>query len=83
MSGKVSKRDSDNLVDCQYLSQTRFCLFVFMLLNVPVNSYGHVGTVAFDFVGLLPDIEMNFTPSPAILPHPSKQLWLIRRDDPI
>ena len=40
--------------------------FVLMLLNIPVNSYGHVGMVASDFVGLLPDIEMNDTSSPAI-----------------
>ena len=41
------------------------CLFVvcllacLLLLNVPVKSYGHVGTVTSDFVGLLPNIEMN------------------------
>ena len=29
-----------------------FCLFVFLLLHVPVNSYGHVGAVASDFVRL-------------------------------
>ena len=39
--------------------------FVFLLLNIPVNIYGHVGTVSSDFVRLLPDIEMNETPSPA------------------
>ena len=25
----------------------------------PINSYGHVGTVASDFVGLQPNIEVN------------------------
>ena len=39
-------------------------LFVVLLLNVPVNIYGHVGTVISEFVGLLPDIEMNNSKSP-------------------
>ena len=54
--------------------------FVLILLNFPVNSYNHVGTVASDFVGLLPNIEMNDTTSPAIKHRSSKQLWLICRD---
>ena len=41
------------------------CLFVLLLLNVPVNSK-HVGTITSDFVGRLYDIEMNGTTSPAI-----------------
>ena len=42
--------------------------FILMLLNVQVNSYGHVGTctVASVFVELLLEIEMNDTSSPAI-----------------
>ena len=36
-------------------------LFVLLLLNMPVISYGHVRTVASDFVGLVPDIGMNDT----------------------
>ena len=43
----------------------KYCLFVLFLLNIPVNSYGHVGLVTSDFVGLLPDIGMNDTSSPA------------------
>ena len=39
------------------LYRYRFCWFVLMLLNVQVNSYGHVRTVASDFAGLLPDTE--------------------------
>ena len=31
-------------------------LFVLFLFNIPVNSYGHVGTVTLDFVGHLPYI---------------------------
>ena len=46
---------------------SKFC-FVLMLLKVPVNSYGHVGTVAYDF-----DNEMNDTPSPAVQHPQSKQ----------
>ena len=42
----------------------KFVLF-WLLLNLPVNSYGHVGTVFSNFVGLLPNIEMNDTQSPA------------------
>ena len=57
-------------------------LFVLMLLNVAVNSYGHVGTVASDFVGLQPDIEMNDTTSPAIQYRPGTQVRLIWRDSP-
>ena len=35
-------------------------MFVLLLLNVrAVNSYGHDGAVAFDFVGLLPDSETS------------------------
>ena len=34
--------------------------------SVPINSYGHVGKVASDFAGLLPDIDMNYTQSSAI-----------------
>ena len=52
-----------------------------MLLNVPVNSYGHVEAVASDFLGLVPDTETNDTSSPAIQHHPSKQLWLICSDN--
>ena len=48
--------------------------FVLLLLNVPINRYGHVGTIASYFMGLLPDIEMNDTPIPAINHCPSKQL---------
>ena len=33
--------------------------FVLLVLNVPVNTYGHVGTVTSDCVRLLPDIEMK------------------------
>ena len=40
--------------------------FVLMLLNVPLISYGCVGTVASDIMGLLTDIKMNDNPSPAI-----------------
>ena len=32
---------------------------ILLLFNVPVNSYGNVGTVTSDFVELLPDIEMK------------------------
>ena len=56
--------------------------FVLLLLNIPVNSYGHVGTVTSNFVGLLPNMEMNDTSSPAIKQRPSKQLRLIYRDGP-
>ena len=37
-----------------------------LLLNIPVHSYGHVGMVTSNFVGLLLDTEMNDTLSPAI-----------------
>ena len=30
-----------------------------LLLYTPVNSYGHVGNVTSNIVGLLPDIEMK------------------------
>ena len=53
-----------------------------MLLNVPVNNYGHVGTTTSYLVGLLPDIEMNNTSSPAIKHRPSKQQRLIYRGGP-
>ena len=43
--------------------------FVLMLLNVPVNSYNYFGTVASDFVGFLPDIVLNETPSCNKAPH--------------
>ena len=51
-------------------------LFIFLrarllLLNVPVKSYGHVGTVTSDFVGHLPNIEMNDTSSPAFKGSPT------------
>ena len=49
------------------------------LLNTPVNSCGDVGMVTSDFVGLLPDIEMNDTSSPAIKHRPGKQLRFICR----
>ena len=45
------------------------CLFYYCLT---VNSYGHVGTVTSNFVGLLPNIKMNVTSSPAIKHYPSK-----------
>ena len=32
--------------------------YALLLPTVPVNSHGNVGTVASDFVGLLPDIEV-------------------------
>ena len=64
----------------QFASVMRF--FVLMLHNVPVNSYGYVGSVAYNFMGLLPYIEMYDTPSPAIQYLPSKQLRLICRDGP-
>ena len=52
------------------------CLIVLLLLNVPVNSYGHIGTVASGFVELLNNVEMNDTSSPAINNRTSKQLRL-------
>ena len=57
-----------------------FVCFVMLLLNVSVNSYGHVGMVAFDFMGLLLDIEMNNTQRPAIQHCP--KLRFICRDGP-
>ena len=57
-------------------------LFVLIMFNVPVNSFFHDGTGTFHFGGLLPDIEMNETPSPAIKHRPSKQPRLICRDGP-
>ena len=56
------------LKDCCFI-----CL-VLLLLNIPVNSCGHVRMVTSDSVGLLPNIEMNDTSSPAIKHHPGKQL---------
>ena len=55
------------------------CLFILLLLNVPVNSYCHVGTVTSDFVGLLPDFEMNDTHRPAMKHRSSKRIKLIGR----
>ena len=52
-----------------YLSY-QYCLlivFVLLLLNVTVNSCGHVGMAISDFVELLPKIEMYETSSPAIV----------------
>ena len=50
-----------------------------ILFNVPVNCHGHVETATSDFVGLIPDIEMDDTSSSAINKHrPGKQL---RRSD--
>ena len=51
-----------------------------MLLDGQVNSYGHVGTVASDFVGLVHDIGINDTLIPTIQYRPSKHL--IYRDGP-
>ena len=56
-----------------------FQKFVLLLLNVPVNGYGHVGMAISDFVGLLPDIKMTDTSSPAFKLRPSKLLSLICR----
>ena len=62
-----------------YIGTTKvFDCFVSLLLNVLVNSYGHVGKVTFDTVELLTGIEMNDTSSLAIKHCPCKQLWLIR-----
>ena len=58
------------------------CLFILLLLNVPVNSYCHVGTVTSDFVGLLPDFEMIDTPRPSMKLRSSKQIMLIGRGGP-
>ena len=59
-------------------SKIRLNLFVFILhFNVPVNNFGHVGTVTSDFVGLLLYIEINGITSPAIKNRTSKQLMLI------
>ena len=49
-------------------------LCVLMLLNISVNSYGHAGTVASDFVGLLPDSEMDDTSSLASLQYSTAQI---------
>ena len=46
--------------------------FLLLLLNVPVNSYGHVGVVISNFVGPVPGIEMNDTQSSEIKHRPSK-----------
>ena len=47
------------------LIQTDWCLRdcdgCYVLLSIPVNGYGHVGTLTSGFVGILPDIEMNDT----------------------
>ena len=40
--------------------------------NVLVNSCGHIGTVTSDFMGLLPDIELNDTSSPATKHRPTE-----------
>ena len=54
-------------------------LFVLLLLNIKVNSYGHVGTVTSAFVGLLTDIELNDTQSPAIKYRPVNSYGLYTR----
>ena len=50
-------------------------MFALLLLNVPVNNYGNVGTATYFFVGLLPDIGKNSTSRPAIK-HGPRQQWL-------
>ena len=72
----------NRLTTASIIYNVKFDFIVLMFLNIPVNSYGHAGTVTSYFVGLLPYIEMNETSSPAIQHQPSIQLRLTCRNSP-
>ena len=65
-----------------YKNSDDSCCFVLLLLNIPVNSYGHVKMVTPHFTDLLPNIEMTDTPYPAIKHSSSKRLQCICRGSP-